>query len=644
MNLLDLMVKVGVDDQATNKISTLSGDIKGKLSTAAKAGAVALAAVTAAAAGATRALVEDVKEVAAYGDNVDKMSQKLGVSSEAYQKWDYVMNIAGTSMDNMSMGMKTLTNKLDDAKNGSSDAQAMFAKLGLSMEELNSMSREEAFEATIRGFQGMADSTERAALANDLFGRSGQELTPLFNMSTEQTDELMQATDRLGIVMSEDAVKAAAAYTDSYTTLTKTMEGLKHHVVSEFLPGITTMMDGLTELISGDADKGAELIEQGVEQIIEVIERIGPRLVDIIARIAEVVAPPLVEALGLLVATMAAEIVKHIPDIIQIGLELIGSLLAGIVQGIEPIMTQINEMGQGILDSIGEFFMGMFKAGADLIQNIKDGAAQTAADMAAFFGGFIQAGLDAVVKFFTDMADAGTKLWTNLKDGASRIGSSIPDTFGGWISSALSGILSFYGGMWSAGIGLVSNLIDGASAMGWDIGSIFSSWLDAAYQTAANFASWFYNAGVQIINGLVSGIADNFWAVINTITGGLQSAVNSALAFLGIASPSKLFAWMGNMTMEGMAEGIEDTAAKAERAMRSATEDIYGAAEGEVTLGMSASASEAQSGLLAEIKALREDIRNVKLQLAIDGRAFAEATVGEMDRAMGTMARRAVAR
>ena len=95
MNLLDLMVKVGVDDQATNKIGALSGDIKGKLSTAAKAGAVALAAVTAAAAGATRALVEDVKEVAAYGDNVDKMSQKLGVSSEAYQKWDYVMNIAG---------------------------------------------------------------------------------------------------------------------------------------------------------------------------------------------------------------------------------------------------------------------------------------------------------------------------------------------------------------------------------------------------------------------------------------------------------------------------------------------------------------------------------------------------------------------
>ena len=508
----------------------------------------------------------------------------------------------------------------------------MFAKLGLSMEDLNSMSREEAFEATIKGFQGMADSTERAALANDLFGRSGQELTPLFNMTTEQTNELMEATDRLGIVMSEDAVKAAAAYTDSYTTLTKTMDGLKHHVVSEFLPGITTMMDGLTELISGDADKGAELIEQGVEQIIEVIERIGPRIVDIIARIAEVVAPPLVEALGLLVATMAAEIVKHIPDIMQIGLELIGSLLTGIVQGIEPIMTQINEMGQGILDSIGSFFMGMFNAGKELIQNIKDGAAQTASDMAAFFGGFIQAGLDAVLKFLGDMLGAGVKLWTNLKDGASRIGSSISDTFGGWISSALSSILSFYGGMWSAGIGLVSNLIDGASDMGWDIGSIFSSWLDAAYQTVANFASWFYNAGVQIINGLVSGIADNFWAVIDTITGGLSSAVNSAMSFLGIASPSKLFAWMGDMTMEGMAEGIEDTASKAERAMRNAAEGIYGAASGEVALGVSTSS--AQSGLLAEIRALREDVRNVKLAVNMDGRTTASILYPYIDERM----------
>lgn len=625
MNLLDLMVKVGVDDQATNKIGTLSGDLKGKLATAAKAGAVALAAVTAAAAGATRALVSGVNEVAEYGDNIDKMSQKMGISAEAYQEWDAVMQHSGTSMESLKVGMKTLANAVENGNEA-------FERIGITQEQIASMNQEELFAATIEGLQNVSDETERMYLAGQLLGRGATELGPLLNMNAEETQAMRDRVHELGGVMSDEAVKASAAFEDSLQDLNTAMSGIKRNMLAEFLPGLTLVMDGLQELLVGDMDKGAEMLEQGVEQIIAKIEEVGPKLVEVIGRIAEAVAPPLVEAIGLLVAAMAAEIVKHIPDILRIGLELIGSLLAGIVQGIEPILTQINEMGQGVLDAIGAFFMGMFQAGADLIQNIKDGAAQTAADMAAFFGGFIQAGLDAVVKFFTDMADAGTKLWTNLKDGASRIGSSISDTFGGWISSALSGILSFYGGMWSAGIGLVSNLIDGAGAMGWDIGSIFMSWLDAAYQTVTNFASWFYNAGVEIVNGLINGIAYNIGAVIDTLVGGIQSAVNSALSFLGIASPSKLFAWMGDMTMEGMAEGIEDTASKAEKAMRNAAEGIYGAASGEVALGVSTSS--AQSGLLAEIRALREDVRNVKLAVNMDGRTTASILYPYIDERM----------
>ena len=55
--------------------------------------------------------------------------------------------------------------------------------------------------------QGMADTTERAALANDLFGKSGQNLTPLFNETTESTEKLKQAAHELGFVMSDEAVR-----------------------------------------------------------------------------------------------------------------------------------------------------------------------------------------------------------------------------------------------------------------------------------------------------------------------------------------------------------------------------------------------------------------------------------------------------
>ena len=203
-------------NSAENNAKTFGSKLKTGLATAAKVG---IATVTAATTAMAAGFIKATKATAAYGDNVDKASQRLGLSSEAFQKWDYVMKIAGTNINSMGMGLKTLTNKLDDAKNGSEKSQEMFKKLGISMDDLNKMSREEAFEAAIKGFQGMKDSTERAALANDLFGRSGQALTPLFNQTAEQTEEQIALAEKYGMIMPKAAVKASAAFQDSLTTL-----------------------------------------------------------------------------------------------------------------------------------------------------------------------------------------------------------------------------------------------------------------------------------------------------------------------------------------------------------------------------------------------------------------------------------------
>ena len=92
------------------------------------------------------------------------------MSAEAYQEWDYVLGQAGVDITSMTTGLKTMTNQIDDAKNGSVKAQERFAKLGISLNDLNTMSREDIFSAVVSVMQGMADTTERAALANDLFG------------------------------------------------------------------------------------------------------------------------------------------------------------------------------------------------------------------------------------------------------------------------------------------------------------------------------------------------------------------------------------------------------------------------------------------------------------------------------------------
>ena len=54
------------------------------------------------------AFLKGAGDVAAYGDNIDKMSQKMGMSATAYQEWDAILQHSGASIETMKTGMKTL--------------------------------------------------------------------------------------------------------------------------------------------------------------------------------------------------------------------------------------------------------------------------------------------------------------------------------------------------------------------------------------------------------------------------------------------------------------------------------------------------------------------------------------------------------
>ena len=120
------------------------------------------------------------------------------------------------------------------------------------MEDLQGLSREDLFSTVVTALQNVSDETEKAALANDMFGKSGQDLLPLFNMTEEELAGLMDECEEYGMVMSDDAVKASAAFQDSLTKLKATFGGLKNSVTGEMLPALSMIMDGLSDLIAGN--------------------------------------------------------------------------------------------------------------------------------------------------------------------------------------------------------------------------------------------------------------------------------------------------------------------------------------------------------------------------------------------------------
>ena len=223
------------DDKAKEVQDTLAGTVK-------KAAAWATgtaAAITA----ATVAVFKVADSVAAVGDEIDKQSQKLGISAQAYQEWDAILGHCGASMDSLKAGMKTLSKAIAD---GSADQAAAFQAVGLSLDEVQQMSTEDVFAAVITGLQGMEEGAERTNIATTLLGRSAQELGPLLNTSAEATEEMRQTVNDLGGVMSDEAVAASAQFKDALQDLETAAGWFKRELVANILPYVTAGMQGLT--------------------------------------------------------------------------------------------------------------------------------------------------------------------------------------------------------------------------------------------------------------------------------------------------------------------------------------------------------------------------------------------------------------
>ena len=124
MKLFELFGDVFVDDHASKTIDDI--DKKSKVMTKTlTASAVTVAkwgAGLAAAAGvAGVALLKTSEKAAATTDRIDKLSQRLGLSRDGFQEWEFVLSQSGSSMESLQSGMKVMVQKMDDLKKGTGE-------------------------------------------------------------------------------------------------------------------------------------------------------------------------------------------------------------------------------------------------------------------------------------------------------------------------------------------------------------------------------------------------------------------------------------------------------------------------------------------------------------------------------------------
>ena len=593
--------------------------------------------------------------VAEYGDDIDKMSQKMGLSAESYQEWEAVMQHSGTSMESMKASMKTLANAAETGKDA-------FQELGISQEQIANMSQEELFEATIAGLQNVEDTTQRTYLAGQLLGRGATELGALLNTSAEDTQAMRDRVHELGGVMSDDAVKAAAAYQDQLQDMQTAFGGLSRNMLSEFLPSITQVMGGLTEIFSGNSG-GVDMINSGIDSIIQGITNALPQIMEIATSIIESLATALLQNLPKL-AQCALEIVTQlltflvanlpliITTVIQLFIELVNAVVSAIPQIIEALVAAmpqiIDALCDGLIVALPALIQGAVALVTALVEHLPEiimALIQAAPQiLTALATAILTAAPILINGFITMFTTISTKLveWgAQLISQASAVLSSLIENAKAWLAQLPIVVANFVGQMIAKFVNLLIAL-PGKAQQVWsqfmsNLKSFGQRMISEGPQIATQFGEKLMNGlksipskiaevGKDIVEGLKNGIKNAWTGMTDWIKELADSLIKGFKDNLKIGSPSKVFRdEIGRWIPAGIAEGIEDGMGVLDSAMADMTMSVMPTSMEDISTA-SYNASNTQNGtdnqvynLLAQYLPIIASGENVNVTLDVDG-------------------------
>lgn len=534
----------GVGDGASDSDGKLGKLASGGLKGVAVAGAVMAAAVVGAGAG----LWNLAKGAAEAGDRIDEQSHKLGISAEAYQSWDYVLSQTGASIESLKGGMTRLNNAVDDAKNGTGTAEANFARLGISVDDLAGKTREDIFALTIEGLQGVTDGGERAAIAADLLGRGAAELGGILSTSAEDTAALKQQAIDLGLILSDEAVAAGDAFNDSLDTLQRTMQGVKNTIGAQLLPGLTEVTLGLSGLLAG-TEGSEERITAGAETLVTSISGVAPKILGVFSNllgVVAVIAPQLITSLvgGItanlptLIGTVSGALVSLVtllaaqaPGLIGAGAQAVVSLVTGVTKALPTLIPAVIGGILGVVQAVIGALPLLLNAGLQLVLGLATGIIDSIPVIIAMLPALIEGIVGFIETGVPMLLEAGISLFMAIVEALPQIIDQLVAVLPTLITSVIGALLGAIPLIIQAGITLLTSLVGALPTIITSIVSALPLIITSIITAVLGAIPMLINAGIDLFIALIGALPTIIVAIVGAIpqiiTGVIGALVNA---------------------------------------------------------------------------------------------------------------------
>jgi len=242
---IDLTAK----DKTGNAFRSLNARLE-KTRKVAKSVVGVVAKVGAAAVALGAGLVVATKKALEFADGIAKTADKVGLSTDALQKYRYAADLAGVSNGDLDKAFDKLNKSIGETINdGTGAAFDAFTQLGLQADLASGKLRgtEPVFLAVADAISKVKDQRQRAALLADLFGRSGTKLAVLMKNGSADIKAAAKELDDFGGVIEEGTLRSSEKAIDAITRLTTLMQSKLTKALADNAPLIADFGKDLLE-------------------------------------------------------------------------------------------------------------------------------------------------------------------------------------------------------------------------------------------------------------------------------------------------------------------------------------------------------------------------------------------------------------
>jgi hypothetical protein len=198
-------------------------------------------------------------------DKLNDLSKATGVGATTIGGIGFAAQQAGTDIEGVAKAFGKLNLKIADALAGNGKAIETFQKLGVSVEQLRAESASQIFARLADSFSQFEDGADKAAGANELFGKSYQSVLPLLDEGGESLRKNIDYFQRYSGV-TDDLVRASDQFNDTLTKLKLLQGAFTNELVARLLPGLQKLADELvTSKENGNAfAETADRVARGI--------------------------------------------------------------------------------------------------------------------------------------------------------------------------------------------------------------------------------------------------------------------------------------------------------------------------------------------------------------------------------------------